>query len=219
MKQTVLVIGLARSGTSVVAGIIHHLGCDMGPFDNACILYPNKSYEDKAMTTWANVAESRGLNEARLEKFRTYVAERNKRDVWGFKTGSLVPLVDKLLPYLRNPFIVWVWRNPLHGTKSDVRALRFHNEKKIPGDAVPADPTDHLNDRMAARMAKMAVQGEMCHKLTGTPHLHVAFEDVKGCLEGETNRICRALALPRATVETHAKIREFFVPGYCSWNL
>ena len=58
-ERTLIVLGVARSGTTMVSGALHHLGIDMGMGGK-----PNTVYEDVALSDDASVAMYRVAQEA-----------------------------------------------------------------------------------------------------------------------------------------------------------
>jgi hypothetical protein len=96
-ERTLVVIGLARSGTSMVAGALHKLGVPMGPKENVV-------YEDVAL---AKALESRDDAAA-----RRLIAERNAAyPVWGIKRPGLLPQLERIEGELRNPEYIVTFRD------------------------------------------------------------------------------------------------------------
>jgi len=102
----IIVFGLPRSGTSMVAGILHHLGVQMGPLTDQTRLDPNPKgfFEndklatlhcqwtgDTALLHWGNLQESYDLPEGWVMTYRTMIrtlegwATQNNNGLWGFK--------------------------------------------------------------------------------------------------------------------------------------
>ena len=57
--RTILVVGAFRSGTSIVSGILHHLGCDMNPHPNPSIIAPRSTFEDRQLHQWCERARKK----------------------------------------------------------------------------------------------------------------------------------------------------------------
>ncbi|HVX35846.1 MAG TPA: hypothetical protein VHC71_06480 [Hyphomicrobium sp.] len=120
-KKTVMVLGVERGGTSMVAGILRGLGVNMGE-------RAGFNHEDPQF-----LAED---PDVLLRRIQT----RNKQaDVWGFKIPKQIQLMDFFESSLRNPYYVIVFRNLLaiadswqqRGAGSVVdsidRTLRYYN--------------------------------------------------------------------------------------------
>ena len=98
--RTVVVLGVARGGTSMVAGALHHLGILMG--------------HRIAPTTFEDNKLSRALEDGQLDLVRRIVARRNKRtDVWGWKRPSAFRYLDVVAREFRNPYYILVFRDAL----------------------------------------------------------------------------------------------------------
>jgi hypothetical protein len=94
-KKTVMVLGVERGGTSMVAGILRGLGVNMG--DRAGF-----NHEDPQFLT--------DDPEILLKR----IQNRNRQaEVWGFKIPKQVQLMDFFEKNLRNPHYVIVFRNLL----------------------------------------------------------------------------------------------------------
>ncbi len=101
-KKTIIVIGCARGGTSMVAGLIRKLGIFMGENIDG----PN--HEDQDFMT------------DDLEALQEAVATRNSHHLyWGWKnTDEGIARIRLIFPYLRNPHIIVVFRNFLDVVES-----------------------------------------------------------------------------------------------------
>lgn len=126
-KKAIVVVGTGRSGTSMFAGVLHHLGVFMGkefiPGDRN---NPQGHYEDKAFADlnrdvvdgkidfpyWAKETEK--LFKKRLEEQKT---ER-----WGWKIPSTTNLMDLYRKLNFDVEFVWIHRNPEESIDSCLRA-------------------------------------------------------------------------------------------------
>ncbi|MFC4252580.1 sulfotransferase [Sinimarinibacterium flocculans] len=100
-RRTLVVAGLARSGTTMVAGALHHLGIDMmgGAAANAV-------YEDLEL--------SRALEAGDTGPIRRLVAIRNAAGrPWGWKRPSSLGALGELERHFTNPRYVVVFRDML----------------------------------------------------------------------------------------------------------
>jgi hypothetical protein len=139
-ERTIVVLGTARSGTSLAAGVLSHLGVFMG--DNArapvfedtrlahhfeeAFAAPNTSKSRTEKTSAGNSGnkpESRSENKSEyrsehkkkqaLDAARATVSEYNNHSVWGWKRPSSINYLQELHRELRNPVYVVSFKDPL----------------------------------------------------------------------------------------------------------
>lgn len=92
-SKTIVVLGVERGGTSMVAGVIRALGVNMGE-------RAGRNHENAAF-----------LSDDQ-EKLRNQIKKHNEEnDVWGFKVPKASLMVDFYAKNLRNPHFVLVFRN------------------------------------------------------------------------------------------------------------
>lgn len=123
-EKTVIVLGAARGGTSMVAGALHHLGVWMG--ENIAPVY-----ED--------VALSEAVEQGRIEDIDSIIAHHNEaHSIWGWKRPSAVKHADTWHGKFRNPFYVVVFR--------DLFAIANRNRISMLSDVVAnmRDATQHF---------------------------------------------------------------------------
>lgn len=98
-STTIIVTGVGRSGTSMVAAALLELKVYMGSGLDSSV------FEDVRL---ANALESDNV-----EELRTLIATNNQaHSTWGFKRPKAFAKVEKLVPELRNPRIVMTLRDP-----------------------------------------------------------------------------------------------------------
>jgi hypothetical protein len=108
--KTFVVVGVARGGTSIVAGALHHLGVFMG---NA----QAPVYEDLRL--------SLAYEKQSKEKFESVVADYNaKHDVWVWKRPSTLNDLPKIAKKLRNPHFIFVFRDVLSVANRNVISMK-----------------------------------------------------------------------------------------------
>lgn len=96
---TYVVLGLARSGTSMIARCLHALGVPMG---------------DKLSAVYEDVVVSRAMEGGTLEQVREVVAQRNAQHPrWGFKRPAAIHFIERYERELRNPRYIVVFRDVL----------------------------------------------------------------------------------------------------------
>lgn len=114
-KRTVVVLGTARGGTSIVAGSLYHLGL---PMFGAC----SPVYED--------VKLSSAFEDNDNERYRTIIKEYNVNDVWAWKRPSSINYLDIIEAEVRNPFYVVIMR--------DVLSVGLRNGLSMGHDLIPS---------------------------------------------------------------------------------
>jgi|SaaInlStandDraft_4_1057021.scaffolds.fasta_scaffold02872_3 hypothetical protein len=126
-QKTIIVVGVARGGTSIVAGSLKHLGLFMG---NAS----DPVFEDTRL--------SLAFEKQSKEKFEAVIADyNNKHDIWAWKRPSSLNELPHIAKKLRNPHFIFVFRDLLsvanrnkismkHGLVGSLEAA-FNDYKKI----------------------------------------------------------------------------------------
>ena len=166
----VIVLGCFRSGTSGVAGILHHLGVTMGKeFDEPNQNNPKGFWEDKAFKTihtWCD--EGREVDQL----YENLVRDREEEfPLWGVKDPLLCLYIHKLTGFLKTDHKLIVCRRPIEEiSKSMGRSIGFD------------DPEMFLN------LAKYYVE-EMEKSLNSYrgPVLEVRFKDLNKSVLGIAN--------------------------------
>ncbi|MCK5061125.1 sulfotransferase [Candidatus Parcubacteria bacterium] len=122
-NKTVIVLGMHRSGTSAVAGVINSLGVSMGEkhFIKKDYKNPFGYYEDlrfielnKKILNEQNNDITRVPSAERImaqkEKYRDQIkkllAENSKIASWGWKDPRTVLTIDLFYPYIKNPYFI-----------------------------------------------------------------------------------------------------------------
>lgn len=109
---TIVVLGVARGGTSIVAGALSLLGLPMG--ERAV----DPVYEDPGL---ADLCESGDWNGV-----RSCIAAYDARwPSWGFKRPSAIRYVERLQPLLRGPRFVAVFRDLASIAQRNVTSMRI----------------------------------------------------------------------------------------------
>lgn len=125
-KKTVIVLGLACSGTSVLAGMLHYLGVNMNPVDNKVQGYPYGAFEDpeiQELTRFMsdkNIMKKHHLNDRKLKiRVKNIIKQRSSvSDIWGWKSALTYKCLDYFMPYIKNPYFVVIFRNILDNAES-----------------------------------------------------------------------------------------------------
>lgn len=100
-KKTIIVLGIARGGTSLAAGILHSLGIPMGNESSPPI------FEDDFLTRAIR-------NKWKWGQTHEIIANYNSKfDVWGYKKPSVQNWIVRNYQKFRNPVFVFVMKDPL----------------------------------------------------------------------------------------------------------
>ncbi len=131
--KSVIVLGMGRSGTSVVAGILKILGVDMGKklipknpcnplghFENRKFVQLNRKILAKAGGSWKEPPEEEkilALKEKFSKRIRNLIQEEQS-EIWGWKDPRNSLTIELYLPFLKNPYFLVCYRNPMSVIKS-----------------------------------------------------------------------------------------------------
>ncbi len=101
-EKTVVILGVARGGTSMVAGTVRELGIDLG---NRL----GENHEDPQFLT------------KDVDKLLQTIQSRNEsKGTWGWKMPHSIEYIAEIQQHLRNPHYIFVWRNSLSAALSQV---------------------------------------------------------------------------------------------------
>ncbi|MDY6973025.1 MAG: sulfotransferase [Thermodesulfobacteriota bacterium] len=129
--MVILVLGMHRSGTSLMANLLHHMGVDMGP--NNDIKAPDNPrgyYEDMAFVrtndyilklaggSWYNPPTTDNIRQAgetplMQRHIRSLLNAKSNGASWGWKDPRTVLTGAIYLQFLENPYLICTHRNPL----------------------------------------------------------------------------------------------------------
>lgn len=177
-QKTVVVLGQARSGTSMTAAILHYLGVDLNP---ASVVRPEKprGYFEDLQINLLTRDVSRDIHnnnmpfEALKEKYdgriKDMISERSAgKAMWGWKSALTHECLGLYMPYLVNPYFVVVFRNILYNAQSLVVHIK---------DGYDEDPSIYDTLIKSARATLELVQA--LKKYRDVPTCFVSFEDIK----------------------------------------
>jgi len=138
--KTVLVLGPPRSGTSLLANILHHMGVDMGNIRNPDYENPTGYYEDSDLQSIQDKIikdcgeEYNGFNLPDVEdiiikgkpytdEIEKYISNRkkSKHDIWGWKTIQTSLMLPLFIPFLNNVHVIVSLRGLENIAKSQAR--------------------------------------------------------------------------------------------------
>jgi len=123
-QRTFLVLGAPRGGTSMVAGVMHHLGVYMG---------------DDLLSTFEDPGLTNLMLQSRNEELKQAIIDRNlTHSIWGWKFPglSILDVLPEISGVLKNPFFLVIYR--------DVFAMANRNYISAYGDLF-ANMTSALN--------------------------------------------------------------------------
>jgi hypothetical protein len=216
IPRTIVVLGLARSGTSVVTGMLRILGVDMGP-SREDKSNPRGSHEDVDFARFhKELFEMDGDGRDYWDppsretifatrptidvKVRELLKEKsNGKSLWGWKHPRCLLTYELFLPYLVNPHFVLVFRNHLSTALSSVE----HTRK-----------LRHSLDLPHALRIVHFYQGEMLRFLEKYPNVPtelVSYENVVLDPLKEAAKLARFLGL-ELSAETERALTDFVIP-------
>ena len=112
-SKTIVVMGVARSGTSMAAIVLHHLGVHMG-IGRDDVIYERADVYNK-------------LENKKINRFKRFVElENQKHNLWGWKRPRSIEYVQRFEPHIRNPHYVIPFR--------DLLAIATRNNLTIDAD-------------------------------------------------------------------------------------
>jgi len=129
VEKTVVVLGMHRSGTSLVAGILEKLGVNMGKrqvgihwsnplghYENIDFIKMDDKILKKAGGTWDNPPEISDIlrltSDKKLMSEIEKVVRRNEDVIWGWKVPTTSLTIELYLPFLTNPHFIVCYRDP-----------------------------------------------------------------------------------------------------------
>jgi hypothetical protein len=97
VEKTVIVLGVARGGTSMVAGALHYLGVPMG---------------EKLSAVYEDIALSTAVEQGRTKDIASIIVHRDSiHSTWGWKRPSAIKHLRNWHGKFRNPFYVVIFRD------------------------------------------------------------------------------------------------------------
>jgi len=126
--QTVLVLGVARSGTSMTAGILNTMGVNFhetGKLKKHVEQNPKGTFENINFITLTSKMHQEYTAGKTMRQIKDAYEERLKdtiriheRELWGFKSAVTHHFLGIILPLLNNPKLVIVVRSLLQNAQS-----------------------------------------------------------------------------------------------------
>lgn len=121
MAKTVVVLGMARTGTSLIAGILYYLGVKMctedeaeekdefnqgGYFQNTDFKRLNGLFYPDWSKNPPSLIKTKLLAYLRRERLRRLFEKYENEEIWGFKDAKTSFIIEAIYPYLKNPHFV-----------------------------------------------------------------------------------------------------------------
>ena len=97
-EKTLIVVGIARGGTSMISGSLNHLGIFTGLKSGAPV------FEDVHLS---NAIESKNMSDT-VKIIDEY---NNQHDIWAFKRPSMINYLSQLHREFRNPIYLFVFKD------------------------------------------------------------------------------------------------------------
>lgn len=126
-SKQVIVLGMHRSGTSLVAGILHKLGVNMGErmlgksesnpcghFEDLEFLYMNERILKMAGGYWnrpPSIESILKLQKMFDEKIKNRIERKMKQGIWGWKDPRMCVLMPLYQKHIPNGYYIYVNRN------------------------------------------------------------------------------------------------------------
>lgn len=208
-KLCVAVVGAPRSGTSAVAGLLHHLGVDMGRrLMEANVHNPKGFYEDMDFITlhaiacrgvedpWVEPVWPSGTVEQYVHLVRTRTAET--REAWGVKDPRLCMTLPQLATAVRDAGaelkVVVTVRSPHHSV---------HSLMKLHGGMSAQRAAELLGRYTYAR--SLNTERWLAQRPENLAHLfQLVYDDLVDHPQLQAERLCKFLGLPPERVTADA---------------
>lgn len=181
MSRCIVVMGLPRSGTSLIAGILHRLGVDMGSghLTRANRHNPLGYYEDArwqylsrrllGMGYWPKLHED--LLSDVVAGWQKLAEKCSASPLWGFKDVRTAFLLEDLLPHLPDPRIVEVRRD----FAASMRSLQRHSQTAYKGKRA----MDEAQARQALERWQTEMDGSLAYvRRRGVPVYEASYEEI-----------------------------------------
>jgi len=206
-NKTVVVLGNARSGTSMTAGLLSILGVNMNGVDNPSPQNPKGSFEDKdfiTVTTKMHLDLKAGKTREEItSNWGTRFSEcASKRSgIWGFKSALTHFHLDTIMPLLNNPYFVVVTRNILHNAQSFVVHQRDNYGTNVSIESALGNMAD------STKVLIHSLDAVSC------PRIHTTYEDIKKYPIREIDKLAKFLSMDLTPNQRQQTI-QFIMPNY-----
>lgn len=210
-KKTIIILGMHRSGTSMMAGALHNIGINMGQnfygklpsnplghFEDMDFLNLNNKILEEIGTDWRNpphVDEITKKGNAFSNEIQEIISKKNKQDVWGWKDPRTCLTLELFIPYVINPYFIVCYRDAF-----DVANSLYKREK------MDIDYGIKLKDLYDKRI------NMFFNKYRGLKRYNVKFQDIKNNPSRYIEEIINFLDM-NVTNEDYVKGINFVLPS------
>lgn len=119
--KTVIVLGMARTGTSLITGILHYLGVKMcaedeaketdefnrrGYFQNTDFKQLNGLFYPDWKREPPSIMKTKLLASLRKQRLKCLFEKHQTAEIWGFKDAKTSFIIEAIYPYLKNPYFI-----------------------------------------------------------------------------------------------------------------
>lgn len=210
MEKTVVVLGQARSGTSMTAGLLNILGVNLHHVDNPSDQNPRGAFEDRAfngMTSKMHIDMKKGFTPEQMqqkwdEKIKELLERRKEDGLWGWKSALTHYNIGLFIPHLVNPHFVVVTRNTADAAKSLVVHRKDIYNQKI-----------SFEDAAKDVKRSVAVLEERVKEFKRIPTLRTTYGQIKSQPATEIKRFGDFLEV-KVTKAIKKQAEEFIMPEY-----
>lgn len=176
-QKTFVCLGVVRGGTSAVAGLLQRLGVFMGH-------ELGNNYEDKRFL------------HATIPDMKAAIQERNaEHDIWGWKNPQVANHLDHLMPHLRNPHLIVVYRDLVATMRAHAR---WHDRSHV---------------RAAQDILLMHHRNWFLVERAECPILMVSYEKLALAPALFVQQMASFLGVPRPKGRALGELVEFLAPG------
>jgi hypothetical protein len=210
MSKSVLVLGVARSGTSMTAGMLSILGVEMhekkGP-PKVVSQNPKGAFENINFGTLTSkmhraLAEGKPLRIVK-QQYSDRLAEMiviHKKALWGFKSAATHHVLSIMLPLLEKPHLVVVVRSLMHNAQSWQIHMKDVYGKKV----TLQEALKNMSESQHILMRNSLV--------ADCPKLFTSYEGIKADPWGEAVRMAKFLEVDPEPQKQD--ILDFIMPKY-----
>jgi hypothetical protein len=195
LNKCIIVLGIPRSGTSLVAGILHRLNVNMGnQLLNAGPSNPKGFYEDLEFLKLhqlmiGNVWHDPDMSniDRYLSEYELLIRKKENQSLWGIKDPRLCFLLKYLLNIIKCDTKLILTERPLHESANSMLADRF------------------ISNRHHSFVNKFEYAMKVCNRYEASkydlvqksrlPFITVKFHDLFDDTSREINKICEFVGL------------------------
>jgi hypothetical protein len=212
-SQAVCVLGMHRSGTSMITRLLNLLGVDLGPDDQ---LMP--AHEQNPKGFWENLPLV-DLNEAILAQLGLQWDSVNLPPSGWESSRDLTDLRERARQLLQAQFAespLWGWKDPRTCITLPFWQPLVSNLKYVICLRNPLDVVESLRHRNGFSLEKSAavwlnhVQASLVHTI-GQPRWFVFYEDILSDWQGELNRLAHFLGIAPTAIPNISEAAKEFV--------